>query len=319
MRGSSLLLVLLFPWLLACSRDTPNAQPTPTVTASASNAAAFPWTIGGKGVEIGTALAIGTKEQRSWRVSVSTGGLSCEQLAASYPDTLPANKDHQRLDMWFVQSFAKDGRDGPWNFRSASFSDHKGERGLRAQGSLLNDVSRSGSRLRIDDLELALQDRRGSQLINYSGSLEAEACTRVARAEADRPQPQFSLRIAKKTFAVRGATLRPEGAARRLRLTGVAHNCRSALTQGYDWYLDILLAGKPPTAKLVSLQGDRFLDEPARSKGLDSLQLQLRETPHAAHLKLEGSIKLGDYQLQFKGPLRASRCKLAPDSKPHSP
>ncbi len=319
MRGSSPLLILLCPWLLACSRDTPGEQATPTVTASASNAAVLPWTIDDKGVEVNSALAIGTREQRSWRVSVSSGGLSCEQLAASYPDPLPANKDHQRLDMWFVQSFAKDGRDGPWAFRSASFSDHKGGRGLRAQGSLLKDVTRSGNRLRIDDLELALQDRRGGLLINYSGSLDARACPRVARAETDKPQPRFTLRIAKKTFPVRGATLRPEGATRRLRLTGVAHNCRSALTQGYDWYLDFLLAGKPPIVKLVSLQGDRFLDEPARSKGLDGLQLQLRDTPRETHLKLKGSIKLGDYDLQLEGRLQAVRCELAPASKPESP
>jgi hypothetical protein len=185
---------------------------------------------------------------------------------------------------------------------------------------LLNSVTRSGSQLRIDDLELALQDRRGGQLINYSGGLDAKACPRVARAETDKPQPRFTLRIAKKTFVVRGATLRPEGTARRLRLTGVAHDCRSALTQGYDWYLDLVLAGKPPALTLVSLQGDRFLDEPARSKGLDSVRLELRDAPAATHIKLDGSLKLRDYDLQFKGALQAAQCRLAPASKqPSSP
>ena len=119
---------------------------------------------------------------------------------------------------------------------------------------------------------------------------------------------------------MRGATLRPEGAARRLRLTGVAHDCRSALTQGYDWYLDLVLAGKPPALTLVSLQGDRFLDEPARSKGLDSVHLELRDAPGATHIKLDGSLKLRDYDLQFKGALQAAQCRLAPASKqPSSP
>jgi hypothetical protein len=293
------------------------SRPASTTAASASarrdDGATSPWTIGGRAVGIVSSLAVGTVDQLSWRLSISNGPLSCGEIATNYPARPSSSNKHTRLDMWLVQALQKDGHPGAWSFRSAFFSDERGVRGVRAQGSLLKSVSQQAERLVVEDLELALQDHRGGgRLINYSGDLDAKACPRIARSEKDRPQAKFSLRVAQTVLPVRGATLRPEGANKRLRLTGVPHDCLSTFTQGYDWSLDVVIGGEPQSVTLISLQGDRFLDGPARSRDLQSISVELKNTPQTTRIDLQGAVEVAGFPLTLRGELDVEICPLAP-------
>src|SRR5205823_6621701 len=116
----------------------------------------------------------------------------------------------------------------------------------------LEDVAVTGDALIIKGLELALQDRGGERapVTQYRGDLRVTMCGRVPRKEPDRPQPKLELRIAGRPFEVHGATLRSEGGKHYLRLTRAPHRCDTAITEGYDFYLDLAIAGDPPKVQL---------------------------------------------------------------------
>jgi hypothetical protein len=181
----------------------------------------------------------------------------------------------------------------------------------------MSDLKSEGQNIEIPDLELALYDSRKTKaVITYSGPLRVTACKRIKRSERPQPQPNFELTLEKRPLPILGATLRPESGQQRLRLTPSAHDCRSNVNRGVDWYLDVVVPEGKNKAKLISLQGDRFAEQPARSKGLDKVSINVKPGKALARISLSGSLDLAGYPLTMKGTVVARRCQVAPKKKP---
>lgn len=258
-------------------------------------------------------LATGTEGESSWRITVSRTPLSCAELRASYPDH---PKGDRALDVWLTPPLGTDGVPEPWSYRSGHELTEGGARSLVARGAMLEGLVETPTTVVARALELSLQTRgTNPRLYQHEGELVATRCERVPRSEVAKPQPKFALTIAGTPVVVRGATLRDEGGKTYLRLTRAAHRCDSVFTEGYDFYLDLLLVGSPAKLGLVALLGGAFPESAAGSKGKDAFALdapKLEGEGRDVPMRLDGTIDAGGYVVAMKGELTATRCVAAP-------
>ncbi|MEM1034692.1 MAG: hypothetical protein AAGN82_30410 [Myxococcota bacterium] len=297
----------------------------PTPTAEANPTASAPPRVGlyegDARLAHGPALAVGTEGESAWRVTIPTGsgGVSCASLLEAYPER-PEGADYA-LDFWLRRPIEPGGEAGPWDIRSCYAYDEDGRgRGLVTRGALLADVDASAETLKLRDLELAVQDRMRHLL--YTGDLEVKICGRKPRAEAERPQPELRLTIDGTVIEVRGASIRPVGNKKHLRLTRAPHACGSAFTEGYDFYLDVAIdpAGdEGPRVAFAALQGDVFPGDPSGSRGKETFALSadgdLGGTGEVT-LSLEGTLDLSGHAVALKGKVNALRCTPAAPARP---
>lgn len=265
------------------------------------------------------ALAVGTEGESSWRVTIPTGigGVDCEGLLGAYPER-PRGAAYA-IDFWLRQPLETDGQAGPWGIRSCFAYEKDGEgRGMTMRGGLVDDAAKTGERLRVQGLELAVQDQ--DRHFVYTGDLPVKICGRKKRAEPDRPQPELKLSIADLPIEVHGASLRPEAGKIYLRLTRAPHKCGSVFTEGYDFYLDLALDGaeggdeeKPPEPKVAfaALQGDLFPGDPSGSQGKEAFKVEPSDAmtgTGAVDVRLDGKLELSGYPITMKGKVSALRC-----------
>ncbi len=301
-----MLATALIALVAACDRK--ETAPAPAATAEPHG-----WRVAGKAIDTAAVLALGSEGETSLRVTVATGALDCDKLRAAYPEHPQSGTV---VDLWFAQPMKPDGSREPWSFRSAFALDGQGGRSLVARGAMVEDLAVSGDAVVAKGLELALQDRGGEkgQLFQYEGDLRAKLCGRATRKEPDRPQPKLKVTVAGQPLEVHGASVRPEGKKFYLRLTHAPHKCDSAFTEGYDYYLDVALAGDPPKVELAALLGDVFPDSATGSKGKDAFEVKpdgsLAGTGEVT-IALKGNLDAGGYPLAFDGEVSALRCTPA--------
>jgi hypothetical protein len=307
MRASLLVLLVSSAVLGGCQdpkKDAPPVAPTGPIEGLSIDDVA---------VETGAYLAIGTEGEQAWRVTLATADLSCEQLTKAYPER-PEGLAGKRIDFWLMQPLLTDGQLGPWTFRSAYVMDPDGERGLTTRGAQLDDVVPTPDGITVKGLELACQDQRA--MVMWHGDVQAKSCGRVARKEEGQAQEGLSLKIAGRSFAIRGATVRPQGKNFHLRLSRAPHSCNSIFTEGFDFYLDVVFSGgdeegEQPTLKFASLLGDIFPGDPAGSKGKEAFVLQTAEPVVGegdVEMTLKGTLDVGGYPTSFDGKVKARRC-----------
>jgi len=313
---SRVLLILCVSLSLSsgCKEQEPLPEPAPTPKSVLM--------VADKSVETPVRLAIGTKGESSLRVVLSSAPLTCAKLRKSYPER-PASGKAFVLDFWLVRPLEADGKLGDWTFRSAYLEDGEDGRGLAARAALLDGVREGNGKVSIQGLDMALGD--GPREILWDGQLDAEDCGRVAREEADRPQPTLTWSIADQPIEVHGASLRPDGPRYLLRFSRAPHNCNTVFTEGYDVYLDLALDGDPPKVVLASLNGDQFPSTPSRSGGLDALRIELDPKSEgldgSGHFKakIDGDVDLRGYKMKLHGAFEALRCTLRGESAGPSP
>jgi hypothetical protein len=251
------------------------------------------------------ALAIGTEGETSLRVIIPLAPLSCEALVKSYPER-PIG---EYVEVWLRRPIEADRRPGVWAVRSAFVQDHREGRGLTTRGAMVEDVVVMAGSQRVKGLELALQDR--GRLFTHSGDLEVRDCGRAPRPELDRPQTELKLTVAGEPVAVRGASIRPEGGKLHLRLTRAPHACGSIFTEGYDFYLDLVLDEDPLRLAFAALQGDVFPDDPSGSQGKESFVVKSEEDLRGTgevDVTLAGELGLGQYRIALDGTAKVLRC-----------
>jgi hypothetical protein len=260
-------------------------------------------------------LVLGGERESALRVTVSTDPLTCEQLKRAYPERPPAAG--ARLDFSLAQPLSPDGSRAPWRVRSTVLSDAEGTRGLTTRGAEVAEVRRSAGQLTLVGLELASQD--GAKMVTWTGDLRAQDCGHAKRKESDRPQAELALTVAGERLEIHGASLLPMADKTFLRLTRAPHACDSVFTDGYDFFLDLALAGDPPEVQFGALQGDLFPDDPSGSKGKDGFVVKVVEPSDAAgsdagadgssvEVELEGTLDLGGFKTKLAGKVAAERC-----------
>jgi hypothetical protein len=269
---------------------------------------------------LATALALGSDGETSLRVSLATDALECAALEKSYPER-PNVKSGALVDFWLVRPLEADGSDGPWSFRSGYLSDARGGRGLSAHAAMLDDVSVAGDRITVRGLDLALGDPRTGHEVMWTGTVTARDCGRVPREAAahDRPQSELEVSVAGRTLAIHGATVHRLGQQVHLRLTRAPQRCESATTEGYDFFLDLVLRGDPPAFAFAALQGDLFPATPSGSPGREPFKLTVDgDLDGAAPVKVEveGKLDLRGYATSLRGRFEALPCNLASDAPP---
>ncbi|MSP23610.1 MAG: hypothetical protein EXR75_00290 [Myxococcales bacterium] len=297
-------------------RDTaavPSAQNTAT-------APAHGWTHGGVPIATPTLLAIGAAGESTLRVTMSSGAADCAKLRATFPHH-EALSGATVVDFWLVEPMLPDGRRGPYEFHSARRIDGTPDatpgRGLVARAALLDELRLEADIVEVVGLELALQDRSDPErLIAHSGDLRAQNCGRVPprpTATAKR-EATLSLTIAAKRFGVEGATLRNNRGQTYLRLSRAPHRCESAMTEGYDVYLDLALAGDPPAVTLATLLGDAMPGAAAGAKGRESFVIRtVGKLADAGPISFvfDGKLEVGGFPIALAGEVAPERCVSA--------
>jgi hypothetical protein len=291
--------------------DAPRADAS--ASPSVSRVPSSGWRTDGESFVPAAVLAVGTEGETSWRVTVARSPLDCAALMAAYPEHAPGEGN---VDLWFAAPLGIDGKATEWSYRSGYETGAQGGRGLVARGAMLTDLVDDGSTLLVRGLEIALQ-ARGPQgrLLQFDGELRATRCGRVPRKEPARPQHALRLSIGGHVVTVGGATLRTDGDRRYLRLTRAPHRCDSAFTEGYDFYVDLALAGSPPKVVLVALLGDAFPESAAGSRGKEGFVVKaptLDDSKRDVRIGLSGTLDAGGYTVTFGGEVDALRCTPAP-------
>ncbi|MBW2454422.1 MAG: hypothetical protein JRI68_07920 [Deltaproteobacteria bacterium] len=281
-----------------------------SASASAAQRPTSPWTVGDQPLKHAAALVTGTKGETALRLTLSTAPLSCESVAASFPDGAVVTRA-TLLDIWLMQPLEKDGAAGPWSLASAMLADGKGRRGLTAQGAQVGDVTITGQDVHIRGLDLAAMDSATGRTVMWSGDLAATFCPKVARTEPDRPQAKLTLSVADTKLPVHGATVHRNGKQHFLRLTRAPNDCATDVAEGFDFYLDLTMAGEPPTLQVGSLQGAIFPSFPSGSTGRETFTIQADgplDGPGEVTLTVAGSLDLRGYPIKVNGEVSAIRC-----------
>lgn len=312
-RVSGLALIVLLTSASGCEDDKPPPPPPPETPKQGLS-------IDDVHQDHRALLVIGGEHESALRVTVSTDPLTCEQLKGPYPERPSAAG--ARLDFSVAQPFAPDGSPAPWRVRNAVLNDARGPRGLMTRGAEVDDVRRSDGEVTFVGLELASQD--GTKMVTWTGDLRAKDCGRASRKEPDRPQRDLQLTVAGKPLEIHGASLLPMGGKTFLRLTRGPHRCDSVFTDGYDFFLDLALAGEPPKVEFGALQGALFPEDPSGSKGREGFVVKVVEpaeedAANAAkadagadgqfvEVELDGTLDLGGFETKLKGKVSAGRC-----------
>jgi hypothetical protein len=269
-----------------------------------------------KHVEARSLLALGTKGETSWRITVASDAVGCEALASTYPGR-PDKAPGTRLDFWLRKVMNPDGSFGDWSVRSAYITDEAGGRGLTTRAAMLESVAESTATVRVVGLDLACSD--AERMVSFTGGVIAKNCGRVGPREAGVLQEELSVVIAGKRYPVHGATIRPVDKRFHLRLTRAPHVCGSVFTEGYDTYVDIALEADPAKLAFASLQGDAFPDSPSGSKGKESFRVETEESLEGTtplELTLGGKLDLSGYALEIDGKVTAMRCTPKAQGEP---
>lgn len=296
---------------LACER---RSEPAPAASASLASATISPhgFRVDDEPFVPSAILAIGTEGEASWRLTVARKPTTCADLAASYPEH---PKDDGALDLWLVEPVGRGDSVEPWAYHSGHELTANGARGLIARAAMLDRVTVGVDRIDVKGLELALQSRGPNpKLYQHNGELVASRCPRVPRPEPARPQPKLTLTIDGKSLTIRGATLRDDGGQLYLRLTRAPHRCDSVVTEGFDFYLDLVLVGSPPKVSHVALVGGAFPESATGSKGNDTFVVDapaLGAAPRDVTMRVAGNLDAGGYAVAMKGELVATHCVLA--------
>jgi len=309
LRAVGLLVIVI---ALACSR---RGEPVPSASASSASAPVPPrgFRIDGEPFAPAAILATGTEGEASWRLTVAPKPMTCDDLAASYPEH---PKEDGALDFWLVEPVGRGGSREPWAYRSGHELTASGARSLVARGAMLDGVTVNEDRIAVKGLELSLQTRGPNpRLYQHDGDLIARRCPRVRRPEAAHPQPKLTLTLDGESVAIRGATLRDEGGKVYLRLTRAPHRCDSVFTEGFDFYLDLALVGSPLKVSHVALLGGAFPESATGSKGKETFVVDapaLGAAPRDVTMRVDGTLDAGGYAVAMKGEVVATRCVVAP-------
>ncbi len=291
-------------------RSGSTTRSTMPAAARAKPAAKTGLEIHGKRIPVAAALAIGTQDQGAVRLTLATAAVDCQTLSSEYPGR-SSNFGANRIDVWVARPQRSDGGLEPWTYRSGWLVDSRSARPLVARGAQVDDVRVEAASVRVQGLDLALQD--GQREIYFTGDLIAKNCGRRPRPETKRPQKKIQLRIAGREQKVLGATIRTKGQLDILRLTAVAHDCASSFNEGFDWYIDLALEGVPPMLRFATLQGDQFPDSVAGSRGRESFAVKV-EKPSAksqeVDISLSGKLDLSGFRTELNGRLTALRCPV---------
>jgi len=295
-----------------CDRKPSSSDSNATTTAAGKPASSEGWRSDGERFEPLGLYAVGTEGETSWRITVARQPTDCAAIRAAYPEHTRAAGS---LDLWFARPLGTDGAPEAWGVRGGFVTASSGGRGLVARGAMVEDVTEAGGTVRANGVELALQEHgQDGHLFQFEGELRAENCGRVARSEPKREQPKLTLRIANRTVVIQGASVRPEGGRRYLRLTRAPHRCDSAFTEGFDFYVDLALEGDPPKLALVALLGDVYPESATGSKGKDTFVVRASnwsEPKGDLRIELEGSLDAGGYAVSIHGEVNALRCTPA--------
>ncbi|MEM9693861.1 MAG: hypothetical protein AAGA56_15040 [Myxococcota bacterium] len=258
------------------------------------------------------ALAVGTAGEESLRVVLPLGELRCEDLVATYPERAKAKPE--TIDFWLRQPWLPKRQKGPWEVRSSYATVGGKPHGLTTRGALMADVQTAPTSLKLIDFDFAAQDR--DHLYQWAGDLSVEICGRKARPEEPRPQPDLKLSVSGRPIKAQGVTLRRHGKLMILRLTRAPHECASAITEGYDFYVDIALRDtEPPQLAFASLLGDVFPDEPTGSEGKEGFVVEPKKPLSSQDdipIEIKGTLDLRGHALTVNGQLTAKPCREAP-------
>ena len=316
LRGArvSALCGLAIAMLSACDRPASGeaAKTTTAIsTTSASDTSGF--RLDGERFEPAGIFAIGTEGESSWRITVTRTPSDCASLRSRYPEH-PVSAGS--LDLWLAQRRGLAEERDAWSVRGGFVNGVAGGRALITRGAMVEGVRANETVVAIKGLELALQEHgQAARLYQFDGDLLATNCGRVSRPEANRPQTKLNLRIDGVPVVIRGASVRPEGNRHYLRLTRAPHRCDSAVTEGYDFYVELALTGDPPRVALVALIGETFPESATGSKGSETFNVQAKnwraETGNVV-LTLNGTLDAGGTAVAFEGELDALRCTPAP-------
>lgn len=301
----------------ACGRSS-EGERVDAASSSQPPAPATGWRVDGVPFEPKSLLAIGTQGESSWRVTVARAETDCAALRAAYPDHSRGVGD---LDIWFALPLGEDGKPTEWSYRSAHEVQAAGSRSLVARGAMVNAVIEEDTSVLAKGLELALQGRgAGGALYQFEGELRARQCGRIERPEPRRPQRDLKLTISGRTVEINGATLHDESGRKYLKLTRAPHRCDSALTEGYDFHLDLALDADPAKVVLVALLGDAFPESATGSRGRDTFVVkapELRSDKREVRIELAGTLDAGGFPVTFEGAVDALRCIAGPS--PNAP
>ncbi len=255
-------------------------------------------------------LALGTRGESSWRITLATDALSCSALLDAYPDR-PPTAPGTRVDFWVRRAMTPGGKLEPWSIRSTFITDEGGGRGMMTRGAMLEAVAESAANVRVVGVDLAATD--GGRRVAVTGALLAKNCGRVTLLDDAMPQPDLSVSLMGNAYPVRGATIRAIGKRFHLRLSRAPHRCGSVFTEGFDSYIDLALDDTdPPTLVFASLQGDAFPDSPSGSKGKETFVVETAKPlsgTTTTEVKLSGKLDLTGYTLAVEGKVNALRCQ----------
>jgi hypothetical protein len=303
----------LLPGLLVlCGCDEPDTKAAPSATPTPKDGLS----IDDGHVQTRATLALGTKGETSWRITLATDAVSCEELARTYPGR-PEKAPGTRVDFWLRRAMNPDGTFGDWSVRSSYITDGRGGRGMTTRGAMLESVAESKDMVKVTGLDLASSD--GTRMVVYTGPVLAHKCERVAPEGQGEVQEELKVTIAGKPYPVRGATIRPVGKRHHLRLTRAPHGCDSVFTEGFDTYVDIALEGDPPKLAFASLQGDAFPDSPSGSKGKESFAVSAEESLDGRSpidVELKGKLDLTGFAFTVEGKVNALRCQPKGQAQP---
>ncbi len=298
-------LVLFSSVLSACGQESPPRDTAPsastTTTAPApQRAAPIAVKLGDKAIPFTSLLAF-SRGGRALHFMASTHGLICSDLSKS--QGIRAEAGEVTLDLTIAPQLRPDGTEG-WAVTRVRYNQITRQGSYGAVEAIAVDPE-GKVELKLD-AKLRMPGTNGD--LTIGGKVDVQGCGVVpySKQAIEREQKDMTLKVAGKTYPLRGATFESTSPPK-LRLSTEPHRCGSVA--GVDLGLTITLADKKNVAEHLRLEG--FVLPTTLATKLEEVAAVPRDPVDGKNtlaIELQGETKAGAYPVELHGVVSAEIC-----------